>query len=485
MKSINIPPYAPILMESTRAIGYSLEASIADIIDNSISALATNIWVSFFPIDNSYISILDDGVGMDSDSLNNAMQYGSKNPSDLRSNNDLGRFGLGLKTASLSQCKILTVASKYDNKIEVRQWDLDYVISTGEWSLKVLEDEEIESLPEIDKLMGLESGTLVIWENLDRLKLGEINLEQSMGRKMDDVHNHLALVYHRYLFGEIGLKKTNIFINNMKIDAIDPFLVRKSTQVMDDEIITVRGSKVRIRPYVLPHISKLTNDDLNSLGGKEGLQKRQGFYVYRNKRLIIWGSWFRMMRKGELSKLARIQVDIPYVLDDLWTLDIRKSTAIPPADVRKNLLSVIEKIAERSKRTWTVRGKIETNDSYQHLWNRYKSRDTGVYYEINRDHPLVDQIMIAHPYIKPNLITLLKQIECSIPLNKLYEDFNNDEHIDNETDITENETKDMLIQLVNLLIDKNQKLDFLSRMENVEPFNKYPKILEKLKNEVN
>lgn len=174
MKSINLPPYAPILMESTRAIGYSLEAAIADIIDNSISAKALNIWVNFFPIDQAYIAILDDGIGMNSETINNAMQYGSKNPSDSRDSNDLGRFGLGLKTASLSQCKVLTVVSKKGNDIEARQWDIDYVISTGEWSLGILEDEEIESLPEIEKLKNMDNGTLVIWKNLDRLKLGEI-----------------------------------------------------------------------------------------------------------------------------------------------------------------------------------------------------------------------------------------------------------------------------------------------------------------------
>ena len=484
MKSINLPPYAPILMESTRAIGYSLEAAIADIIDNSISAKASNIWVSFFPIDEAYIAILDDGIGMDSITINTAMQYGSKNPSDSRDSNDLGRFGLGLKTASLSQCKVLTVARKSGNKIEARQWDLDYVASTGEWSLGILNDMEIENLPEIQKLKDIDSGTLVIWKNLDRLTMRETNLEQYMGKKMDDVCTHLSLVYHRYLFGEIGLKKIKIFFNEMEVKAIDPFIVKRNTQVMDDEIITVRGSKVTIRPYVLPHLSKLTNEEINSLGGKEGLQKRQGFYIYRNKRLLVWGTWFRMMRQGGLSKLARIQVDIPNVLDDLWTLDIRKSTAIPPPDLRKNLSSVIDKIAETSKRTWTVRGKKEMDDSYQHIWNRYKNREGGVYYEINRDHPLVDQITTIHPDIKSNLDTLLKQIECGIPLNKLYLDFNNDEHIDNEDKITEIEVEDMINQLTSLLTEKNLKLDFLLSMENVEPFNNYPDIIEKLKGEV-
>ena len=107
-----MPPYAPILMESTRSIGYSVEAAIADVIDNSIAAFATNVEVNFFPSSDPYICILDNGNGMTISELENAMQYGSKNPLDTRSENDLGRYGLGLKTASLSQCRKLTVISK-------------------------------------------------------------------------------------------------------------------------------------------------------------------------------------------------------------------------------------------------------------------------------------------------------------------------------------------------------------------------------------
>lgn len=131
MKDYELPPYAPILMESTRAIGYSLEAAIADIVDNSITAMASIVKINFFPIDGEYVSILDNGIGMDSNQINRAMQYGSQNPNECRTSNDLGRFGLGLKTASLSQCRVLTVISKYQNHIESRQWDLDYILNLG------------------------------------------------------------------------------------------------------------------------------------------------------------------------------------------------------------------------------------------------------------------------------------------------------------------------------------------------------------------
>ena len=135
MKTMDMPPYAPTLIESTRAIGYSLEAAVADIIDNSIAAGARNVDLFFFPIDGAYIAVLDDGAGMNTDELNSAMQYGSKNPNVERDANDLGRFGLGLKTASLSQCRCLSVITKQGERIEGRRWDLDHVAQAESWSL--------------------------------------------------------------------------------------------------------------------------------------------------------------------------------------------------------------------------------------------------------------------------------------------------------------------------------------------------------------
>lgn len=208
MKSISLPPYAPTLIESTRAIGYTLEAAVADIIDNSISAQASWIDIFFFPTGNSYIAIMDNGCGMDAQELDAAMRYGSQNPNVKRTANDLGRFGLGLKTASLSQCRTLTVATKQGKHIEARRWDIDHVIETQDWSLLILEsDDEINKIPRIEKLKEIKSGTLVVWQNLDRLNVGELNFECSMGKKMDDIRNHLSLVFHRYLSGESGLKK--------------------------------------------------------------------------------------------------------------------------------------------------------------------------------------------------------------------------------------------------------------------------------------
>lgn len=481
MQVREMPPFAPVLMESTRAIGYSSEAAIADIIDNSITAQASKVKLFFFPIEDAYVCILDDGIGMDSAQIDVAMQYGSKSPTDMRDASDLGRYGLGLKTASLSQCRVLTVVSKQGSKVIGRQWDLDFVIEMGAWSLRVLDEDDFEQIPHITDLKEQESGTLVVWQKLDRLLMGEVDYEKSLGRKMDDVRQHLGLVFHRYLSGEAGIKRLEIYFNGLEIKAADPFLLKKSTQVMDAETLIIRGKKILIRPYILPHISKMTEEEIRQLGGKEGIRKQQGFYVYRNKRLLIWGTWFRMMRQGNLSKLARVIVDIPNALDDLWTLDIKKSHAIPPAEVRNNLQIVIDRIADKSKRTWTFRGKKETSDTVEHIWTRLKTSGRGVTYEINRDHPLVDQIIMDAPEIRTKLESLLRYIERSIPLNQLYVDLNNDEKIENDAQIEEAELRKTLEQMLSAMPSSILRQEMLEKLEHTEPFCMYPDVLHDLK----
>lgn len=470
MRLLDVPPYAPTLMESTRAIGYSIEAAIADIIDNSIAASASRVDIDFFPIGESYISILDDGCGMLPDEITHAMQYGSKSPLDVRDENDLGRYGLGMKTASLSQCRVLTVISKKDGKISGCQWNLNHIKSAETWSLILLDLDELRLLPSFSKLEKSKTGTLVVWQELDKFAIGENDIAEAFKRKMEVIREHLALVFHRYLSGETGLKRLDIRMNELSIVPYDPFLLKKSTQLMDEEIITVREQKVRIKPYILPHVSKLTQKELRELGGKEGLRKQQGFYIYRNKRLLVWGTWFRLMRQGDLSKLARVQVDIPNSLDDLWTLDIKKSTAIPPEEVKQNLAVVVNKISEGSKRTWTYRGKKETRDDIIHIWNRMVSRDGGIFYEVNQDHPMIDMLVKENPEIKPMIDVMLKQISMALPLNSLYIDLTNDEKIANDSDVAPSDIVALVKSIVASYPKYEDRLETIEALKITEPF---------------
>ncbi|OME30919.1 ATP-binding protein [Paenibacillus odorifer] len=474
MEILSLPPNAPILMEATRAIGYSLETALADIIDNSITADATKIDILFFPMGSPYVAITDNGHGMDQEELINAMRYGSKNPLDTRTTNDLGRFGLGMKTASMSQCRKLSVVSLKDEIVTGAQWDLDFIATTNDWSLKLLDNDELQALPHFSELLNGGNGTMVIWQELDRLKVGELNFNENMGKYMDRVRDHLSLVFHRYLSGEVGVKKIQISINKVYLESIDPFLSGKSTQVMDEENVVINGQKIVVRPYTLPHISMLSQAEIKMLGGDEGLRKLQGFYIYRNKRLLVWGTWFRLMRQGELSKLARVRVDIPNSLDYLWTLDIKKSVAIPPEIVRKNLAPIVEKLAGSSKRTWTYRGKKETEDSKIHIWDRFRTREGGIVYEINRGYPLIEAMNKSE---KDVVEQLLIQIELGLPLNQLYVDLTSDERVLNEKVLTKTDLLPMLNQMFSGCSSDQERREMAERLSITEPFDQNPEWL--------
>lgn len=238
-------PSPDVLMNSMRSIGYNFRTALADIIDNSISAKAKNIYISS-PINDEkvFITILDDGEGMDDSELFNAMKYGSNK--EYYDTNDLGRFGLGLKSASLSQCRILTVASKKENVIVAYQWDLDSVIQNREWDCLKLENHEINNIPNIEHLQKLTQGTLVVWENFD------IGYKKSGGRirdylcdEIDDAESHIRLVFHRFLSN--SFKPLKIYINQVLLTPIDPFLEYHSkTDSQNPKEIDVNGSIVKI-----------------------------------------------------------------------------------------------------------------------------------------------------------------------------------------------------------------------------------------------
>ena len=188
-----------------------------------------------------------------------------------------------------------------------------------------------------------------------------------------------------------------------------------------------------------------------------------------------------MMRQGDLSKLARVMVDIPNGLDDLWTLDIKKSHAMPPAAVRSNLQIVIDRIADKSKRTWTFRGKKETADTVEHVWTRMKTPGGGITYEINRDHPLVDQIVAECPAVKGKLETLLKNIERGIPLNQLYVDLNNDEKFENDQEVADAEMRITIEQMLAAMPSSILRKEFLEKIEHTEPFCAYPDLISEFR----
>ena len=481
-EDIECPPFAPVLMESTRAIGYSIESAIADVIDNSIAAKATEIRIQYNCIPKPYIVVCDTGCGMDNDGITEAMRYGTASPTEARREDDLGRYGLGMKTASLSQCRKLTVISKTKKELVGRRWDLDHVIDTKSWSLIRLGESEIEEQEGIVLLKDYETGTLVAWENLDKIKSGSVTINQSLEEKMASVKKHLELVFHRYLAGD-GVKKLRIFMNGIQLVAFDPFFTAKSSIVMDDEKIDIPGreGKVVIRPYILPHPSNMTKEELDLYGGKDGLRNLQGFYIYRNKRLITWGTWFKLIRMDEFSKLTRVRVDIPNSLDDLWTLDIKKSTAYPPDIVKTRLKQLVGTMSAGSKRTWSFRQRKEVSDGIIHVWDKVETRE-GVRYVVNMEHPSLELLTdrLDEESIKL-LRNYLETVQNNLPFNNLHLDMHSDVKFVHDKEKEECERVLLMARPIIKQAIKDDHLEMtMKNFETVEPFMYYMEQINKI-----
>lgn len=421
-----LPPSAASLTASMRDIGYSLETAIADLIDNSIAAGATKVDVvcdvnSQEPV----VAVIDNGGGMDDAEMLNAMRHGSASPSEQRSPDDLGRFGLGLKTASFSQCRRLTVISRKNNSLSGAEWNLDTVDSEDDWLISILGSDEIAESPLFDLLPSC--GSSVLWRNLDRLSEGESSAKRDeiVNEKLAVLDKHLALVFHRFLSGEVkGRKKLEIAINGHPVDAFDPFCRKNpATQMLPEEIIRVGGVDVRMQPYILPHHSKLTATEYDFYQDRSDFLSNQGAYIYRNGRLMAWGDWFRLVPKGEATKLARVQIDFPSGLDQAWTIDIKKSRATPPHQIKDRLRQVITRITGRSENVSRDRGKRLFQEAKALLWERYADKE-AVRYSINTEHPIIESLFrkLCEPEQKL-LKELLSGLSSSLPIEMIYSDY--------------------------------------------------------------
>ncbi|WP_312548681.1 ATP-binding protein [Massilia sp.] len=424
-KTLEVLPDPVSLIESMRAIGYTPETALADLIDNSISAGASTVQIEYDGTGEPFVAVLDDGLGMNAAELTSAMRHGSRNPVDARSAQDLGRFGLGLKTASLSQCRRLTVVSKQQDKVYARCWDLEVVHEENRWVVVVPGVRECRKLPLYDALLDQDSGTLVIWQSLDRLMSGSPDPAAEMTAKMAALHGHLSFVFHRYTRREGGSSPVTITVNGLPLNSIDPFLKDSDfTQPLEGQTIRIGGEVIGVQPYVLPHMNHLTPDEAESAGGREGLRSSQGFYVYRNRRLVIWGTWFRLVPKEEFFKLTRVQVDIPNSLDHLWSLDIKKSAAYPPDIIRNRLRDLIPHFAGTSRRTVTYPGRKQRHPvGYEPLWERIEPSHGAFRYQLNPDHAVIRGLAdsLDAPAQKA-LQHILELAAAALPLESIYSD---------------------------------------------------------------
>lgn len=416
-----VPPNAASLVEGFRAFDYNLASALADLADNSLFHDCRKLCIQFhWAGEHSAIATADDGTGMGEATLIDAMRVGSRNPLEPRDPRDLGRFGLGLKTASFSQCRRLTVFTRKKGGREiVRCWDLDIIAASNEWRLIRQPTPLAASLAK--KLANPLHGTVVIWEKLDRLTkdtdIENDSDEDAFLREARHVGDHFAAVFHRLMIGSRGVAFS---INGNNIKPWDPFLTKEAaTQRLAVERLPFQGQIIEVEPFILPHLSKLDAEAHHAAGGLRGWNAHQGFYIYRNARLLVPGSWLGIKgwRQEEHYKLARIRIDLPNSLDQEWQIGVTKSRAVPPEKLRPELARIGERTRSLAKRVYSHRGaKLVPAGGRERvfLWEQ-TVRHNQVFYRLNRDHPLVKQVQLTCSDA-PKLSALLQLIEQTIPI---------------------------------------------------------------------
>jgi hypothetical protein len=360
-------------------------------------------------------------------------------------------------------------------------WDLDTV--TEDWLAGVLDRSDIDKVPFVDEFLSRRNGTLVVWENLDRLALGDPGDGSILSGRMRQVGDHLALVFHRFLADRSS--RLELDVNLQPIVPLDPFLEGEGTVAGEEEHIFVAGHPVVLRAFTLPHISRLTRAQIEKAGGEQGLRRQQGFYVYRNRRLIVWGTWFRMFRQEELTKLTRVRVDVPNALDHLWNLDIKKSTASPPPIIRVRLSGLVPTMVRPSLQANQYRGRVGTMKGIRSMWRRVEDRD-GVRYEVDRDHPVVAALRAsADDSLLTELDNVLSALAESLPVETLYNDRANDkighkrERVD--TEAVAAELEELARQMLDAFADRREERQrLLSQIGTIEPFALYPDLISRL-----
>jgi len=418
-----------------RGLGYTPETALADLIDNSISAGATAIgidlrWNASAPV----VAVLDDGIGMDQDRLAGALRFGGNGPNSERAASDLGRYGMGLKTASLSQSRRLTVVTKTGQAVGRASLDVSVVESHG-WIALV--PEYLPDHPFVAELLSRKSGTVILWDKVDELSGLAGLTKEAFYLRLEEIRLHLGMVFHRFIKGDAT--KIGIALNGRAVKAWDPFQVaHPATIEMPLERIRHAGSQIIVKPYVLPHRDRFTNDaDYNDAGGIGGWGARQGFYVYRGKRLLVAGSWLglggsRTWTRDEASRLARVLVDLPTDLDRDWRIDVRKSQASPPGALRARLTDIARKCRETAREVFAFRGRGPRTRGAPHIapavWLATEG-PRGKQYRINRDHPII----LACCEFKAGVRTVnavLSILERSIPVERIWLDISDSQGVE-------------------------------------------------------
>ncbi len=360
MPGIEIVPSAKRLMKSLRDMGYDFAQAIADVVDNSIESGASLVAIDVeFDGDDSWVRIADNGKGMKPDRLREAMRYGAERE---YGKDDLGKFGLGLKTASMSQCQCLSVASRWNPHradVAAYSWDLDHIERTNRWEILPLEGNDLTKAIR-EPLKGA-TGTVVLWQRLDRI-LGYKHPYGEAARKRlfqtcREIELHLGMVFHRFIAAEARNNRFKLLLNGNEVKAWDPFCrTETKTKVLQAITIPVEhegaSGEVLIEPFVLPHQDDFSSPDaFRNASGPANWNQQQGFYIYRAGRMIQSGGWSNLRSPDEHMKLARIAVSFSPALDEAFKINVAKMRVQMPSMIRdavRQAIGPVMKLARES-----------------------------------------------------------------------------------------------------------------------------------------
>lgn len=364
------PPDAARIMDGLRDTGYDFNTAIADIVDNSIAANASVVYihVDSDPNMNITVSIADDGIGMDQDGLRNAMKYGS---AERPNPNSLGKFGLGLKTASTAFCKKLSVISRSEPGADILKvcWDLDHIAEVNEWELLSIEPSE-DDIDLLEQAADGKSGTVVTWEKVDRLfqraYASQRNEKKALERYINNLRSHIALVYQRFLDHTFeGASNIDIYLNDELVAPFDPFCsAEEKTDSMAEQTLEINDGRayMKIRAHLLPRKDEFSSKEA-AAASRLG-NDTQGFYIYREQRLIHSGDWLGMFKCEPHFSLLRIELAFDHDADEFLNVDIKKSRILLNEDIygfiKDSYLPAFRREAERRYRLGTSKQVAKT-----------------------------------------------------------------------------------------------------------------------------
>jgi len=477
------------MVEALRGLGYNTSTALADIIDNSIAAGANEVRLEFlWAEEQSRILCLDNGRGMSAAELDRAMRLGERSPLEERAAADLGRFGLGLKTASFSQCRRLTVATVGADDLQSLRWDLDFLANSLDNGWHLLEGAHPGSEDFFDRLSPEQSGTLVLWEELDRIVTPGSTSRDFLNLAVR-VEQHLGMVFHRYLEGT--RPRLRILLNGHPVKPWDPFMTDHPAKPYNPPTFrhpTCRG--VEAECHVLPHKDRLSEAEFERLAGPEGWTAQQGFYVYRNERLLVAGSWLglgsgRSWTKDEAHRLARIRLDIPNSADADWKIDIRKSTARPPVYLRTWLTTLAEETRSRARRAFAHRGKpiLMGNRQIVEAW-KVENLAKGIRYRIDSEHPAIRAVLDDAGTLLPQIKAMMRVIEETVPVQRIWIDTaeNQDTPCTGFDQVPSEEVSEILKVMYRNLVEKKgySSASAKEQLRITEPFHAFPALVDAL-----